>query len=60
MLLQPAEVLPGIEQAVGVVDAQAVDLALGAAAENQRVRGLEDVSRSMLRAASSLMSKKRR
>ncbi len=40
--LQPFEVLPRVVQPVGVVDAQAVDLALAEQAEDQVVRGVED------------------
>ena len=43
MVLEPAEVGRGIEESVGVVDAQSVDLAVGHQAKDQGVRRLEDV-----------------
>ena len=43
MILEPAEVGRGVVESVGVVDAQAVDLALGHQPKHQGVRGLEDI-----------------
>ena len=42
-LLQPAEIGSRVEQAVGMVDAQAVDLAAGDQIEHQPVRRVEDL-----------------
>ena len=41
--LQTLQILFGVEQAVGMVDAQAVDLALAQEAEDQLVRRVEDL-----------------
>ncbi len=60
MELEAVEILRGIEQTVRVVNAKAGDFVVGEEAQQQPVRGEEDYSCCMLRAARSLMSKKRR